>query len=253
MSETKGRTVIVTGAGGGVGRGMALALGKAGANVVVAARRAETGDAVAAEIVAAGGIAICIEMDVSDQASVQAMVDATVARFGGLDVMVHNALSRRAAEGIPLADIDEGQFDAVVSVASRGAFYCIKAALPHLKPGIGSVVLLLAHGGVRGHGTLPMYGIAKGIQRGLLKSLIWELGERRITVNAITPVALSEGMIAYRDTYPEAFRQQAERAPLCYIGEAEEDVGSSAVFFASTASHYITGQTLFVDGGVYYL
>jgi 3-oxoacyl-[acyl-carrier protein] reductase len=248
-----GRTAVVTGAGGGVGKGIALALGAAGANVVVAARRSETGEQVAEEIRARGGSAICVTTDVSREGDVEAMVAATVQRFGGLDVMIHNALSRRATDHCPLIDVTADLFDDVVSVASRASFLCVKAALPYLKPGRGRVVLLLAHGGVRGHGGLSIYGIAKGMQRGNLKSLTWELGERGIAVNAIVPLALSEGMEAHFATRPGEYERQAKRAALGYIGKPEEDIGGAAVFLSSDAAKYIAGQTIFVDGGTYML
>ncbi len=253
MSDLKGRTVIVTGGGGGVGKGIALAMGTAGANVVVAARRTETGEAVAAQIRARGGSGVCIKTDVARSDDVEAMVDKTVATFGALDVLVHNALSGRAVKDTPIKDVSADLFEDVVSVASRATFFCIKAALPHLKPNRGRVVLLLAHGGVRGHGSLSAYGVAKGMQRGNLKALTWELGERGIAVNAIVPVALSEGMERNFATRPGEYERQAKRSALGYIGEPEKDVGGTAVFFASDASGYVTGQTVFVDGGTYML
>lgn len=246
-----GVTAIVTGAGGGVGKGIALALASAGANVVVAARRAETGEEVTEEIRARGGRALCVVTDVARQADVEAMVARAVAKFGGIDTIVHNALSGRATDPTPIADVSAELFENVVSVASRATFFCVQATLPHLKPGRGRIVLLLAHGGVRGHGSLSIYGVAKGMQRGNLKALAWELGGRGITVNAIVPVALSEGMERNFATRPGEYERQAKRSALGYIGQPEQDVGGAAVFFASDASRYITGQTMFVDGGTY--
>jgi len=252
-AELAGRTVIVTGSGGGVGKGMALALGKAGANVVIAARRAETGDPVAAEIRTRGGQAICITTNVALKESVDAMIAKAVTEYGGIDTLVHNALSARATDPTPIANVSAELFEDVVSVASRATFLCVRAALPYLKQGRGRIVLLLAHGGVRGHGSLSIYGVAKGMQRGNLKALTWELGARGITVNAIVPVALSEGMERNFATRPGEYERQAKRSALGFIGEPERDVGGAAVFFASDASRYITGQTLFVDGGTYML
>lgn len=253
MFDNHGKTVIVTGAGGGIGEGMALALGKSGANVVIAARRAATGEPVAAEIRRRGGEARCIVTDVSDRASVETMVAQTVETYGGLDSMIHNALSGRSPEGTPLAEIEEDHFDDVVGVAIRGTLYSVRAALPHLKPGKGSIVLLLAHGGVRGHGVVAMYGIAKGMQRGLFKSLAWELGKRKVNVNAIVPFAMSDGLRKYRAEQPVAFAEQTSRVAMGYIGEPEQDVGGAAAFLVSDEAKYITGQSLFVDGGTYFL
>ncbi|API61110.1 hypothetical protein BSL82_11740 [Tardibacter chloracetimidivorans] len=249
----KGRTAFVTGAGGGVGEGIALALGKAGANVVVAARRLETGEPVAARIREGGGEAICVQTDVADEQSVFAAIGKTVSTYNGLDILVHNALSGRATDRTPIADAPEDLFDDVVATGSRATFWCVKAALPHLQRGKGRVVLLLAHGGVRGHGSLSIYGVAKGMQRGNLKALTWELGGRGVSINAIVPVALTDGMARDFERRPGEYERQAARSALGYIGKPEEDIGGAAVFFASDAARYVTGQTLFVDGGVYML
>jgi 3-oxoacyl-[acyl-carrier protein] reductase len=249
----KGRTAFVTGAGGGVGEGLALALAKAGANVVVAARRLETGEPVVARIRDNGGEAVCIRTDVADEGSVLAAIEQTASVYGGLDILVHNAVSARATDRTPIAEAPEDLFDDVVATSSRATFWCVKAALPHLQRGRGRVILLLAHGGVRGHGSLSVYGVAKGMQRGILKALTWELGERGITVNGIVPVALTDGMARDFERRPGEYERQAARAALGYIGKPEADVGGAAVFFASDAARYITGQTLFVDGGVYML
>ncbi len=253
MIDNKGRTVIVTGAGGGIGEGMALALGKSGANVVIAARRAETGDPVAEQILRRGGSAHCVVTDVANKDSVDMLIRKTVERYGGLDCMIHNALSGKSTSTKPILEIDEDLFDGVVDVAIRGTHYCVQGALPYLKPGVGSVILVLAHGGVRGHGTIAMYGIAKGMQRGVFKSLAWELGQRKINVNAIVPFAMSDGLRRYKAERPDAFAEQTARVALGYIGEPEVDVGGAAVFFASESAKYITGQSLFVDGGTYFL
>jgi 3-oxoacyl-[acyl-carrier protein] reductase len=253
LFDLTGRTAVVTGAGGGIGRGLALALGAAGANVVIAARRAETGEPVAEEIRASGGSALCIRTDVSNQIDVEQMVDETVRVFGGLDVMVHNAISGHSTDRTPVQDLSQAVFDEVVDVAVNGAFYCARAALPHLRTGRGRYILILAHGGVRGHGALSAYGIAKGMQRGLFKALTWELGADGIAVNAIVPFAMTEGMERYYATNPTAQSEQAARLVLGRIGMPELDVGGAAVFFASDAAGYITGQSLFVDGGSYFL
>ncbi len=250
MIDVRGRTVIVTGAGGGIGEGMALALGNAGANVVVAARRAETGDPVAEEIRRRGGSAKCIVTDVSNRESVDALVAKTVELYGGLECMIHNAISGRSPDDRPALDVDEDLLDDIMGVAVRGSFYCVQAAIPYLKPGDGSIILMIAHGGVRGHPTLAAYTPVKGMQRGLLKSLAWELGPRRINVNSIIPFASTPAMKAYQKARPNDPSVSGKgRVVLGYIGDAELDVGGAAVFLASKAAQYITGQSFFVDGG----
>jgi 3-oxoacyl-[acyl-carrier protein] reductase len=213
-----GRTVVVTGAGGGVGRGIALACATHGARVVIAARRAETGDVVADEIATRGGQARSIRCDVTVRTDVDAAVALAVAEFGGLDVMVHNALA--------------------------------PVAYPHLEASHGSLILLTSAAGVEGSPYLPAYGVAKAAQRGLAKSLAREWGPAGVRVNCIGPVAMTPAMETVADTSP-VFTDGllVGRTPLRRIGDPEPDIGPVAVFLASDLARYMTGQTLMVDGG----
>ena len=244
-----GRTVIVTGAGGGVGEGIALACAEHGANVVIAARRTETGDVVAAEITRRGGSALSIRCDVASTEDVHAAVAATVERFGGLHCMIHNALSPvgppRGIRDVP-ADVWEG----MLSTAMRASFLCAQAAFPHLQESQGSLILLTSAAGVEGSPYLPAYGMVKAGQRGLLKSLAREWGPLGVRVNGIGPVAMTPAMAVVAKTSP-VFTDGllVNRTPLRRIGQPEADIGPVAVFLASDLSRYVTGQTLMVDGG----
>ncbi len=244
-----GRTVIVTGAGGGVGMGIALACAEHGANVVIAARRTETGDVVAKQIEDRGGAALSIRCDVGDASDVEAAVAATIDRFGGLDCMVHNAL---APVGPPrgIRDVPDDVWQAMVSTAVRGSYLCARAAFPQLRDRQGSLILLTSAAGVEGSPYLPAYGMVKAAQRGLLKSLAREWGPLGIRVNGIGPVAMTPAMEVVAKTSP-VFTDGllVNRTPLRRIGEPEADIGPVAVFLASDLSRYVTGQTLMVDGG----
>jgi NAD(P)-dependent dehydrogenase (short-subunit alcohol dehydrogenase family) len=244
-----GQTVIVTGAGGGVGEGIALACAEHGANVVIAARRTETGDVVAAEITRRGGSALSIRCDVGSSEDVYAAVAAAVDHFGGLTCMIHNALS---PVGPPrgIRDVPGEVWDGMVSTAVRGSFLCAQAALPHLRESQGSLILLTSAAGVEGSPYLPAYGMVKAAQRGLLKSLAREWGPLGIRVNGIGPVAMTPAMEIVAKTSP-VFTDGllVNRTPLRRIGEPEADIGPVAVFLASDLARYVSGQTLMVDGG----
>ncbi len=244
-----GRTVVVTGAGGGVGAGIALACAEHGANVVIAARRTETGDVVAKQIEDRGGAALSVRCDVGDAADVEAAVDATVERFGGLDCMVHNALAP-VGPPRPIRDVPDEVFAAMMSTAVRGSFLCARAAFPQLRDRQGSLILLTSAAGVEGSPYLPAYGMVKAAQRGLLKSLAREWGPLGIRVNGIGPVAMTPAMEVVAKTSP-VFTDGllVNRTPLRRIGEPEPDIGPVAVFLASDLARYMTGQTLMVDGG----
>ena len=245
----EGRTVIVTGAGGGVGEGIALACATHGANVVIAARRAETGAPVAEEIERRGGHALFVRCDVGDRDDVDNAVAATVDRFGGLDCMVHNAL---APVGPPtvIQDVPEEIWAAMMSTAVRASYLCARAAFPHLRDRGGSLIFLTSAAGVEGSPYIPAYGLVKAAQRGLAKSLAREWGPLGIRVNSIGPVAMTPAMELVAKTSP-VFTDGLliNRTPLRRIGEPEPDIGPVAVFLASDLSRYMTGQTLMVDGG----
>jgi 3-oxoacyl-[acyl-carrier protein] reductase len=244
-----GKTVIVTGAGGGVGMGIALACAEHGANVVIAARRTETGDPVAAEIERRGGRALSVRCDVAAHADVHAAVAAAVSTFGALDVMVHNAL---APVGPPtgIEDVPDEIFGAMVGTALRASYLCATAAYPHLRANGGSLILLSSAAGIEGSPYIPAYGLVKAAQRGLAKSLAREWGPDGIRVNCIGPVAMTPAVEEVAKTSP-VFTEGLllNRTPLRRIGDPEADIGPVAVFLASDLSRYMTGQTLIVDGG----
>jgi NAD(P)-dependent dehydrogenase (short-subunit alcohol dehydrogenase family) len=243
------RTVVVTGAGGGVGRGIALACATHGANVVIAARRTETGDVVAAEIEARGGHARSIRCDVTVREDVDAAVALAVSEFGALDVMVHNALAPvgepRAIDAVP-----DDTWQAMLGTAVRASYLCAHAAFPHLEARHGSLILLTSAAGVEGSPYLPAYAVAKAAQRGLAKSLAREWGPAGVRVNCIGPVAMTPAMETVAETSP-VFTDGllVGRTPLRRIGDPEPDIGPVAVFLASDLARYMTGQTLMVDGG----
>ncbi|HEY2300955.1 MAG TPA: SDR family oxidoreductase [Acidimicrobiales bacterium] len=243
------RTVIVTGAGGGVGRGIALACASNGANVVIAARRRETGDVVADEIVQAGGRALSLRCDVSIRADVEAAVASAIEHFGGLDSMIHNALSF-VGEPHEIQDVPPEIWQSMVETGLRATYYCAQAAFAQLQERQGTLILLVSAAGVEGSPYIPAYGVVKAGQRGLAKSLAREWGPLGIRVNCIGPVAWSPAMERSAEINPVFFEGRLmDRTPLRRIGEPEPDIGPVAVFLASDMSRYMTGQVLFVDGG----
>jgi 3-oxoacyl-[acyl-carrier protein] reductase len=245
----QGRTAIVTGAGQGVGEGIARAMAAAGANVVIAARRVETGEPAAEAIRARGHSAICLQCDVAQRADIDRVVADTVERFGGLDVMVHNALSPVG----PVAEVQHGAdetWEGLMRTAVRASFACAQAAFPHLRKRAGSSYLLLTSpAGIEGSGDRATYGAAKAAQRGFAKSLAREWGPHGIRVNLIGPVAMTPAMETAYKANPELEARLVGRTPLRRVGEPEADIGGVAVFLASDMARYVTGQTIIADGG----
>jgi NAD(P)-dependent dehydrogenase (short-subunit alcohol dehydrogenase family) len=244
-----GRTVLVTGAGGGVGEGVARACASQGAAVVVAARRPQTGDPVAAAIAAGGGEAICVRCDVTDADDVQAAVDAAVARFGGLDVVIHNALADVGPAGA-IEDVPAATWRAMTATAVRASYLWARAALPHLRRLPGSLILVTSAAGIEGSAGLPAYAVAKAAQRGLAKSLAREWGPLGVRVNCIAPLAVTPALQRAAVAAPVPLDELlAARAPLGRVGDPEADIGPVAVFLASDLARYVTGQTVVADGG----
>ncbi len=249
MAELEGMTVLVTGASQGVGRGIALAAGAAGALVLVTARKFEAADAVAAEIRARGGTAVGLACDVTDLATVAAAVAAAVSHFGRLDAIVHNATSRYSPRPSKVEEIADEEWEDQVAVGLRGAFFCAQAALPELRRTGGSFIVLVSSAGVDGAVTLPIYSAVKGGQRALVKSLAREWGPEGVRVNAVAPVAMTPAMQEYFDRQPQMRAQVENRAPLRRIGDPETDIGRALAFLIGRDSGFVTGQTMFVDGG----
>ena len=244
-----GRVAIVTGAGQGVGRGIALALATRGARVVIAARRAETGDPVAREICDRGGEAVCIVTDVTRREDVARCVDATIERYGALHVMVHNAYAGGIAHR--LEDVGADLWEQSSGTAVWGSFFCAQLAFPHLRAAgsRGRLVLVTSPAGVEGSGNIPLYAPVKAAQRAMAKSLAREWGHHGITVNCIAPVAETPALARAFELTPELKGRLEARTPLGRVGDAERDIGGVVAFLASDDAGYVTAQTIVCDGG----
>lgn len=246
--ELKGKTAIVTGSGGGIGEGIALVFGREGANVVVMDRSA-SGETVAKKIVAAGGKAISVIADVTNKASLDAMVATVVKQFGTLDILVNNA----GIEGRPCLtqDLSEEQWDRVMGVNLKGVFLCCQAVIPQMKKqNKGRIVNISSVAGIRM--TFlggPEYTAAKHGLGGLAQHLAWELADSKITVNTVCPGFVMTPLME-TSTTPEYRETITKRIiPLerfCTI----EEIGEAVSFLASDRAAMITGQVISVDGGI---
>ncbi len=241
-----GRAAIVTGSSRGIGRAIALALARAGADVLVnyTGREAEAG-AVVDGIKAMGRRALAFRANVSSPDEAAGMVAAALENFGRLDILVNNAGITRD-NLIPR--IREEDWDAVLSVNLKGAFNCIKAAVrPMLKARWGRIINISSVVGVSGNAGQANYAASKAGLIGITKSAAREFGSRNITVNAVAP-----GFIVTEMTggLPEEVKNRMlAETPLGRLGTPEE-VASVVVFLAGEDASYITGQVIMVDGGM---
>ena len=244
-----GDVAVVTGAGTGIGRGIALGLADAGAAVVLAARRGPMVEAVADEVRARGGRSIAVATDVTDDAQVQGLVDATVAEFGRLDVWVNNAGGLQGEEPMLLRQHSPESFDAILGLNLRAVWRCCVLAQAAMGEG-GRIINVSSLASLRsGTPFNGPYGLSKAAVNHLTKTLALEFARRRIRVNAIAPGAVdTEDMREALDADDERMASLAKAIPLGRLGR-DEDFGAAAVYLASHASDWVTGHVLVVSGG----
>lgn len=244
-----GRAVLITGANRGVGRGLALAFANAGASVVATARDVESGHAVVAEIRERGGEATFARCDVTVRDDVDSAVAHSVESYGGLDVMVHNAVSVHSSEPHDLATASIDLWDEHAAVSVRGVYRCAHAAHVHLRERRGVFLVLTSPAGINGSAKLPFYAGVKGAQRGFVKSLAREWGPEGIRVNGLAPLAATPALEHAFQADPTMQPRLEAIVPLRRYGDPEHDIGPAAVFLCSDDAGYVTGQTLVVSGG----
>jgi NAD(P)-dependent dehydrogenase (short-subunit alcohol dehydrogenase family) len=250
VGRLAGRVAIVTGAGQGIGRGVALVFAREGARVCVAELKPHRGERTVEEIRAAGGEAFARPTDVGDRAQVAAMVEATVARFGGVDVLVNNAhgFGPRAK----LEEIPEDQFDLSWRTGVKGTWWAMCAVRPHMAArGAGRIVNFVSLAAERGHAGLGDYGAAKSGIVALTRTAAREWGPLGITVNCVAPAAASKRGQDWAARDPEAYRRTMESRAIGRLGDPETDVAPVVLFLASDDARYVTGETIHVDGGAH--
>jgi NAD(P)-dependent dehydrogenase (short-subunit alcohol dehydrogenase family) len=245
-----GKVAIVTGAGGrgnSIGRAYALGLAKAGAAVVVADINADGAKAVADEVVAAGGKAAGVRVDVTDPESAQAMVAVAKERFGGVDILVNNAALMAELGMLGIAEIRIEEWNRILNVNLTGALICSQAAIPAMRERGGGRIVNQTSGGA--FPAISVYGVGKLALVGLTTTLAKQLGKQGITVNAIAPgnVTSDAGKQLVPDDSPfiKFLEMTVASRPR---GEPDELVGA-LLLLCSDAGAWITGQVLHIDGG----
>jgi NAD(P)-dependent dehydrogenase (short-subunit alcohol dehydrogenase family) len=248
LSSLKDRVVIITGAGQGIGRAFAKAFAAAGARAVIAERNEKRAAAVAEEILRADGQALAVTTDVADPASVKEMIDVVDDEYGRMDVLINNAAIFSTLEMRPFEQIPLDEWEDVLRVNITGAFLCARAVLPAMRRAKWGRIINMASGAVSlGRPGYLHYIASKSALIGMSRSMARELGPDGITVNSILPGATFTE-IERKTVTPE----QKERiiAMQCVPrAETPDDLVGTALFLASDASAFITGQTINVDGG----
>jgi 3-oxoacyl-[acyl-carrier protein] reductase len=240
-----GKSVIVTGASRGLGKGIAKVFAEQGASVLIVARNETAGSHTVEEIETAGGVASFCSADVSRWSDVETMVQATMERYGAVHVLCANA---GIFPSSPIEDLSEEEWDEVQAVNVKGMFLAVKACLPHMKKqNYGRIVLTSSiTGPITGYPGWAHYGASKAAMLGFMRTAAIECAKHNITINAVLPGnIITEGMETLGQ---EHIRGMEQSIPMGRLGDPE-DIGYAALFFASPEAKYITGQTLIVDGG----
>ena len=244
--DLNGQIALVTGASRGIGAVIACRLARAGAKVAVNYHSSpEAAAQVVKSIGEAGGTAILVDGNVSDEAAAQNAVKSVVDTWGTIDILVNNAGINRDRLLLRMTPED---FDTVLDVNLRGAFLCSRYAMPHLiKQRHGRIINISSVVGLSGNPGQANYAAAKAGLVGLTKAVAREVATRNVTVNAVAPGYIVSGMV--EDLSEEARKQILDRIPMGRFG-VPEDVAESVVFLCSDGASYITGQVLTIDGGL---
>ncbi|WP_301169397.1 SDR family NAD(P)-dependent oxidoreductase [Brevibacillus nitrificans] len=241
----QGKVGIVTGSASGIGRGIALAMAKEGAHIAIVDVNEEKGKDTLAQVNLYTEGMLFIK-DISVKENVDEIVAAVVKKFGKLDILVNNAHVSRQA---PFMETTQEMFNLSFGTGFYPTFHFMQAAYPELKKTQGKVINFASGAGLDGQVTQTSYAAAKEAIRAISRVAANEWGPDGITVNLISPIALTPGVEQWRESAPQLYDAMIQKIPLRRLGDPEQDIGQVAVFLASRESDYITGQTIMVDGG----
>jgi NAD(P)-dependent dehydrogenase (short-subunit alcohol dehydrogenase family) len=246
LFDLSGKVALVTGATRGIGKSIAEQLGRAGAKVAICSRKAEACEQARAEFENSGLQVLAKACNVSRKEELQALVDATLAKWGAIDIVVANAASNPYYG--PLTQIGDDAFDKIFANNLKSVLWLASMTLPGMKSG-GSFTLVGSIGGIIANTVIGAYGMSKAAGHHLVRNLAAEWGPKGVRVNAIAPGLIKTEFARALWEDEKRARERIEATPLRRLGEPV-DIGGIAVFLASPAAAFITGQCIVADGGV---
>jgi NAD(P)-dependent dehydrogenase (short-subunit alcohol dehydrogenase family) len=248
MFDLTDKVAVITGSSKGIGLSIAECMADAGAKVVISSRKQDVCESAAEKICQNGGEALAIPCNISRKEELHKLVDETLAAWGRLDILVCNAAVNPYYG--PMSKMSDDAYDKVMNSNVRSNFWLCNLAAPLMvEQGGGSIVIVSSIGGNQGSENLGVYGISKAADFALVRNLAVEWGPRGITANCIAPGLIKTDFSRALWENPKIATGVEDGTPVRRIGDPE-DIGGVALFLASDAARYLTGQTLVVDGGV---
>jgi NAD(P)-dependent dehydrogenase (short-subunit alcohol dehydrogenase family) len=248
LFDLTGKVALVTGSSRGIGRAIAERLAEHGAKVVVSSRKLDACEEVVAAIRAKGGEAFAHACNIGRKEDLQALVNAAIQKWGGIDVLICNAAVNPYFG--PAIEMTDEAYDKVMSSNVRSNFWLCHMVLPQMaERGGGSVIIISSIAGLLGSPVLGVYGISKAADMALARNLCVEWGAKNIRANCIAPGLVRTDFAKALWDNPKIYEQTVKTYPLRRIGEPDEIAGA-AVFLAAPAGSFMTGQTIVIDGGI---
>lgn len=248
MKRLEGNVTIVTGGGKGIGYGLAQAFAEAGSNLVITGRTLSRLESAKERLEAEYGVKVLpIVADGADEAAIKDVVAQTIDTFGKINTLVNNAQVSKS--GLPLIEHTKEDLDLSIHSGLYAAFFYMRECHPYLKESKGSVINFASGAGLFGKLGQSSYAAAKEGIRGLSRVAAAEWGPDGIRVNVICPLAMTESLMEWKENYPDLFAKTIQGIPLGRFADPKDDIGRVAVFLASEDAHYITGETITLQGG----
>lgn len=250
MGKFDGKVAIITGGGkgGGIGWGLSTAFAKEGCNLAITGRNVKKLEDAKEELERLYGIKVlCLQADGGDEAQVEAAVKQTAEEFGRIDFLINNA--QNSASGLTLIEHTKEDFDKAIMSGLYAAFFYMKHCYPYLKEAKGSVVNFASGAGLFGRYGQSSYAAAKEGIRGMTRVAATEWGLDGINCNVVCPLVMTAQLAAWKEEYPEAYEKTIQGIPAGRFGDAESDIGRTAVFLCSEDASYISGETITLQGG----
>ncbi len=247
LFNVKDQVCVITGSSRGIGKAIALRMAEAGAKVVISSRKAESCQAVADEIAAAGGEALVVPCNISNLSELDVLVDKTMEHYGRIDTLVCNAAANPVYG--PMDQVEESAFDKIVDTNIKANLWLANKVLPQMKERKdGSIIIVSSIAGMAGSKNIGVYGISKAADFQIARNMAVEHGKDNIRINCIAPGLVKTDFARALWEDPKAKQYVEHMTPLGRMGDPD-DIAGVAVFLASPAARFITGQSIVADGG----